>query len=489
MKHILTYCIAILALLSCVKQEQPGGASSDVITFAPYVPQTKAGFIMDNDDFSAEGNKMIVYDYIRANPNTPTEGASGWYMDGVSLVCDAEGNWNYSEAATSGQEFLWIDNSQNTFFGWLAVESGSWYTEALPSFDENNRQLTVPSITFTKDSPVYDFMFSGVHDRYYVKERQGGSEVPLEMRHLFSAIAFGVSNSTNSDVVVKSFSVKGLCSTNSAVIDFADNAAVTYGAGTRSTGVYVEKNSTDLTVGPGIRYANVFNASATAPEYMIMWPHNGTGEQWLHSTATITTDSNTGEMSYPDSYLMYVKYTMDGAEFTKRINFPQGTVWEPGKRYHYNIEFADKIIKLTCTVNPWIGNDLDIDFAESAVTMKSGGELSWDGVKSNIVGTNVYITNNTPAEGTFHFDTPVGGNWYATLSGDVDAFILEPNTGAINETSSKIRVVPVHTGDRDRDYKVTLKFYVRRADGRTIPADDEIQPDNPFTIVHQSNKH
>jgi hypothetical protein len=74
------------------------------------------------------------------------------------------------------------------------------------------------------------------------------------------------------------------------------------------------------------------------------------------------------------------------------------------------------------------------------------------------------------------------------LSGDVDAFILEPNTGAINETASKIRVVPVHTGDRDRDYKVTLEFFVRRSDGRTIAADTYIQPVK-YTIVHQSNKH
>ena len=492
MKHILTYCIAILALLSCVKQEQPGGASSDVITFAPYVPQTKAGFIMDNDDFSADGNKMIVYDYIRANPNTPTEGASGWYMEGVSLECDENGAWSYT-GTDEGKEFLWIDQSENTFFGWLDMKDDNWYgNDVRPSFNPGKRTLSVPSITFEKDSPVHDFMYSNVLTRYYEKSPADGSvpsaEVPLEMRHLFSAIAFGVKNSTNSNVVVKSFSVKDLCSTNSAVIDFANNAAVTYGAGTRSTDVYVAKNSTDLTVGPGIRYANVFNASATAPEYMIMWPHNGTGNQWLHSTATITTDPNTGEMSYPDSYLMYVEYTMDGAEFKKRINFPKGTVWEPGKRYHYNIEFADKIIKLTCTVNAWNGSDLNIDFANSAVSMKEGKTLIWDAAKSNIVGTNVYITNNTPAEGTFHFDTPVGGNWYASLSGDVDAFILEPNTGAINETASKIRVVPVHTGDRDRDYKVTLEFFVRRSDGRTIAADTYIQPVK-YTIVHQSNKH
>ena len=489
MRNILIYTTALLAILSCIKDDPTDGAPSDVITIAPYVPQTKvAGYINANADFA--GSKMVVYDYLQANVNSPTEGASGWYMDGVSLVCDANGNWNYTGAATTEQKFLWIDQSQNKFFGWLDME-GSWYQNVAlpsPSFDKENCTLSVPSITFTAGSPVYDFMYSEVLDRYYTKGDQQGSEVPLQMKHLFTAFAFGVSNGTNSEVVLKEFSINGLCSTNSASIDFDSAATVTYGEGTRSTGVYVQKTGDDITLGAGDRYADVFNTSATSPQYMIMWPHDGAGKQWLHSTKEIETDPKTGEITYPGEYLMYVKYTMDGATFEKRLNFPPGTVWEAGKRYHYNIEFADKIIKLTCTVNAWNGSDLNIDFANSAVSMKEGKTLIWDAAKSNIVGTNVYITNNTPAEGTFHFDTPVGGNWYASLSGDVDAFILEPNTGAINETASKIRVVPVHTGDRDRDYKVTLEFFVRRSDGRTIAADTYIQPVK-YTIVHQSNKH
>lgn len=490
MRNILIYTTALLATLSCIKDDPTDGAPSDVITIAPYVPQTKVeGYINANAHFA--GSKMVVYDYLRANVNSPTEGASGWYMNGVSLVCDANGNWDYADAATAGQEFLWIDQSQNKFFGWLDMTGGSWYQKVAvpsPSFDKENCTLSVPSITFTKDSPVYDFMYSEVLDRYYTKGDQQGSEVPLQMKHLFTAFAFGVSNGTNSEVVLKEFSINGLCSTNSASIDFDSAATVTYGAGTRSTGVYVQKTGADITLGAGAGYKDVFNTKAETPQYMIMWPHNGNGNQWLHSTEEIETNPDTGEITYPGEYLMYVKYTMDGALFEKRLNFPPGTVWEAGKRYHYNIEFADKIIKLTCTVNAWNGSDLNIDFANSVVSMKEGKTLIWDAAKSNIVGTNVYITNNTPAEGTFHFDTPVGGNWYASLSGDVDAFILEPNTGAINETASKIRVVPVHTGDRDRDYKVTLEFFVRRSDGRTIAADTYIQPVK-YTIVHQSNKH
>lgn len=494
MRNILIYTTALLAILSCIKDDPTDGAPSDVITIAPYVPQTKvAGYINTNADFA--GSKMVVYDYIQApgteqNPN----GVHGWYMDGVELACDADGNWNYISTDTTEPKFLWIDNSTNTFFGWLDM-NGSWYydEDKLPSFSTENRQLTIPTITFTKDSPVYDFMYSEVVEIDYEKNPADGripiTEVPLQMKHLFTAFAFGVSNSTNSNVVVKEFSINGLCSTNSAVVDFDFNSAtatVTYGAGKRSDGIYVQKGEADITLGAGERYADVFNTSAKSPQYMIMWPHNGTGNQWLHSTEEIETNPETGVMTYPDEYLMFVRYTMDGAEFEKRINFPPGTIWEAGKRYHYNIEFADKIIKLTCTVNPWNGNDLDINFEDSTVSMKEGEQLRWDTSKSNVVDNNVYITNNTPAEGLFHFDTPVGGNWYASLSGDVDAFILEPNTGAINETSSKIRVVPVYTGDRDRDYRVTINFFVRRADGRTIPADDEIQP-TPFTIIHQSN--
>ena len=206
----------------------------------------------------------------------------------------------------------------------------------------------------------------------------------------------------------------------------------------------------------------------------------------LHSSENPTTDAN-GVVNYAESYLMYIEYTMDGVPYEKRINFPEGTAWEPGKRYHYDIEFADKTIKLTCTVNPWKYNDFDIDYSTESVSMMASGALSWSNTASNVSGSNVYIKNNQPAEGSFHFRTPVGGNWIATLSGDVDAFYIEPATGPINDIASQIRVVPNYTKDRERDYKVTIEFFVRRSDGRIISADSQIQPTR-FTIIHQKNK-
>ena len=278
MRNILIYTTALLAILSCIKDDPTDGAPSDVITIAPYVPQTKvAGYINTNANFA--GSKMVVYDYLRANVNSPTEGASGWYMNGVSLVCDRNGNWDYADAATAGQEFLWIDQSRNTFFGWLDM-TGSWYQGVAlpsPSFDKENCTLSVPSITFTAGSPVYDFMYSEVYDRYYAKVDQQSPEVPLQMKHLFTAFAFGVSNGTNSEVVLKEFSINGLCSTNSASIDFDSAATVTYGEGTRSTGVYVQKTGADITLGAGERYADVFNTTAPTPQDMIMWPLDGAG--------------------------------------------------------------------------------------------------------------------------------------------------------------------------------------------------------------------
>ena len=85
--NILLHCTILMAALSCVK-DGPIDTSVDKITFAPYIPQTKTGFI---DDFQKAGYEIKVYDYMKQGNTT------GRYMDGVSIVSDADGNWDYKD--------------------------------------------------------------------------------------------------------------------------------------------------------------------------------------------------------------------------------------------------------------------------------------------------------------------------------------------------------------------------------------------------------
>ena len=472
--------ILALSALACAKVTPlgPDQTDSPTISIAANVPETK-GFI---DGSFPTGSQITVYDWL-----TPTSGTAGYHMENVGVKYNGANakDWSYMNP---NAQYFWIDGTHQ-FFGWMTDEgTGANSTpinySSLLKFDKTSKVLTVNELTFTPSTPIYDFVYSDIVSVPYSKGAGTPDMVMLDMKHLFTAISFGAINNTKSNIVIQEFSINDLYSTNSASIryDIQNGEVVTsYGAGVKQTGAYRTATNVNLNGTNGtVAYDNIFDPDGSQ-EYMIMWPHETAK---LHSTAQPTT--NQDGVTYPSDYLMYIEYTMDGVEYKKRINFPEGTVWEAGKRYHYDIEFADKTIKLTCTVNPWKYNDFDIDFATETVTMKASGALTWSLTDSKVEGYNVYIDSNKPAVGSFHFDTPKGGNWIATLSGDVDAFYIEPSTGAITETSSQIRVVPLHTGDRERDYKVTVEFFVRRSDGRTIAADSQVQP-TKYTIVHQKN--
>ncbi len=472
--------ILSLAALSCTKVSPlgPGQPDSPTISIAADVPATK-GFL---DGSFPTGSQIVVYDWLQTGE---------YHMRDVGVKYNGGNNKNWSYMDPSAQ-YYWVDGTHN-FFGWMTDEgtgadSDPTSYSSLWSFNSTTKILKV-DYTFTPSTHIYDFVYSDIVSVPYEKgETSTPDMVMLNMKHLFTAISFGAINNTKSNIVIEEFSINDLYSKNSASINYnnSNNGVVvaSYEAGVKQTGAYRTATNVSLDGRSGaVSYNNVFTSSNNQ-EYMIMWPHETSK---LHSNEEPETNTENGEVTYPDSYLMYIKYTMDGTEYEKRINFPEGTAWEPGKRYHYDIEFADKTIKLICTVNPWKYNDFDIDYSTESVSMMASGALSWSNTASNVSGSNVYIKNNQPAEGSFHFRTPVGGNWIATLSGDVDAFYIEPATGPINDIASQIRVVPIHTGDRERDYKVTVEFFVRRSDGRIISADSQIQPTR-FTIIHQKNK-
>ena len=162
MRNILIYCIALLTLFSCVKDGHDRDESADRITISPYIPQTKAnGFIENSGDLNTSGYSMVVYDYMAKDNST------GWYMDGVTMECDANGGWHYS-GDYKDSEFLWLDKTNHRFFGWLIMNSAV----VAPSFSKDDMVLTIPDIEFKSDTPITDFMYSGVQTRDYERRLQ-----------------------------------------------------------------------------------------------------------------------------------------------------------------------------------------------------------------------------------------------------------------------------------------------------------------------------
>lgn len=473
MRNIFFCCIALLAALSCGKEE-PASGHADKIRFAPYIPETKANDFIEN--INSLGNKMIVYDMMTKDNDF------GWYLDGVMIECDANGNWNYS-GKDAGAEFLWIDQSHHEFFGWLDMENELFET---PELNKENRTLSIPAINFTKDTPQYDFMYSEVYERYYSKNGEntpaggnGGdaSAINLEMKHLFTAFRFKVQNMRDADITINSVTLNNVCFSKAAEIYFNYPANVTYTGSSKSD--FSSKITSQVTLSAGGGSVNAFGED---DDFMMTWPQ--TEAEFLE------TDKETA---------ITINYTQRGITKDKVLvlkDFSQ-TQWEAGKRYGYTITFTDKEIELTCDVEPWREDEQLIDFTE-AVTIKT--KMNWERATVNPfdathaynpeTGEIIVKQHGEPAICKFEIDTPSGATWNASLiqmDGHIDAFAFVEgfSSGEVGKEST-IMIYATNSAPYAPVHKAILRITVQRGDGKTIVVNNLTPTDSPFhefTIV------
>ena len=505
-----TYAACLLAALalgaSCTKtvydegQQTQSPAISLSVTEAA---QTRA--MIDNTNFGTDGNRIQVYDFW-TDGNTVSkyiDAYAGPEVDNPSSQHIERTTWPFVDKS-SGElvRYNWTSTGVHKFFGWLAVDATtkdgsknmtaeSFFGEDFKNaFNETSKVLTIPAKTLDQSTPQFDFLYSDIKT---VKVTNGVPEnvtVPMSFSHLFAAVSFGAKNTSNSVVKLLEFRVEKLFNAKSATIDFSDSApSVEYADGTRG-GVFRRVAYSDaaaaVTVpkdGSGTTMYNIFGNPGDEQEFTLIWPQT---INQLHSTDLVTEDTD-GNPVYPVSYKMFVSYTVDGVPFTKRINFDNTLAWEAGKKYHYDIIFADKMVELKCVVNPWEYVSEDINFENQTVSVKEGSTLSWVASESEVDDKNlkVAIKDNKPAVGTFTLDTPKGGRWFAYLSGDVDAFKIIDGEGPVG-TPAIIQVQPVVDSPL-RDYVVKVHFIVRTADGKTLDADSVLQP-KVYSIILPKNK-
>ena len=460
----------VLASAACTKT--PVENTPQEIVVMADSPQAKAMFTPNT--FNTEGNRLKIYDF---NP-------SGKYFDDV-IGPDIQGN-NYGYANVWPFEdapHAWTAD-EHKFFGWLAKDANfeggmtpeSFYGTGF-NFDETEKILTIPAKSMGADTPQFDFLYSNIVTRDMVNAPDY-SAVQLKFSHLFTAVSFGAENSTTSDIQIKEFRIENILNKREATIDYSGaEPEVSYKDGTVDQ--YLTRISEEFTLASETRINDIF-AQSENQSFLMLWPLDASH---LHSGKTATEEN--GVVQYPEEWKMYINYIADNQEYTKRMNFPNAP-WEAGKRYHYDILFADKAIELTEHVKDWDYEHQDVDYTDATVGVESTGVLKWDSGDSEINETNktVSIVNAQPAKGSFTIKAPVGGTWMISLTGDVNAFEVTPDNGEIEGNTVHISVKPL-ISDPKRDYKVKLKFAVRRADGRVITA-DEVQP-TVYTIVLPQN--
>lgn len=462
--------ILSLAALSCTKVG-PEAVSDELIAVGAEVAETKA---MLDGEFNS-GSTITVYDWL-----DPTSGNERYHMENVGVLYNGS-EWGY----VVDYPHRW-EEGKHKFFGWITKDAGMNMTSDAffgTNFKFANQVLTIPEKKMDASAAQFDFVYSDIYNReYYKSVLNSGRYVELNMKHLFTAVSIGVENSTSSFVKIEKFKIENIPDTRSATIDFSDDAtAVTYSAWKNGATMTRELGVQPYEVSPGIIRGDIFTGS-TDEKYMLLWP---TEAQYLHSTDKLGTDE--GNVTYPTTWKMYIKYTIDGKTYEKRINFPNSS-WEAGKKNQLTIIFADKMVDLKVQVKDWEYEEQNINYENETPSISSGGALSWDSNISAVDASNkmVSIVNAQPAKAHFTLQTPIGGSWIVSLVGDVNAFEVSPASGVIDSNTAHISVKPL-VSSPTRDYKVQLKFTIRRSDGRLIAADDIIQSSGAYTVVLPRN--
>lgn len=485
----------LTAAAACTKPD-PTQIAQDMTIYLAASESGATKALLNEAAFAKTGNRIKIYDYY-----TATDGTTQWYIDDhVKADADGASIWPFET-----KKYSWTADGVHKFFGWLAedISSGSALTPAalfgssfivnadgeIPAFSKDDLMLTIPSTSMTVSTTQFDFMYSDIHERNLTANPDYATPVPLSFSHLFTAFSIGATNTSDQNVTIKAFTLENLKNKNSASINWSAMAPIVSYGTSEVDGTPFRSLTQAYDLNSGSKVGNIFTGGVQ--EFILLWPQAASD---VHSTAEITDDMLSGITEYPSDYRMSVTYTVtenDGAvssEITKRLNFPN-MAWEAGKKYHFEVLFADKMVELKTIVKPWKHEPQEMDFSDAMVTVKENHWLVWDENTAAIDVTNkyAYIRDGQPIKGSFTIDTPQGGTWLVSLTGDIDAFEVSPSSGLIDGTTATVSIKPL-VADPQRDYSVNVKFAVRRPDGRVIAADDVLQPaDSKYTIVLSSN--
>lgn len=503
--RFLTLALLLVSILSCSHEEYDRyDSDSEEMSFQVENGKTR-GFI-DRTKINTIGTSLTIYGYL--NDKTFWEGTS-MAMQGKSLEYDrveGEPRWIIkSEGAPV--KYYWNENGTYQFFGWLKHDQANGLSlPATWTFNETTKQFTIPETIIDKNYNQFDFIYSGVHTRTLSENTTAEEKripVPFELKHLFSSFGVGIRNSyqhdegtTNGNITITRIALEGIHGSGSATIDYSNTVAneeerVEYGETTlgRTEDAFIEyDDETGYMLPAEVGVVGDAFSGAREQVYFMVWPQ----KKNVVAPTTPVTDNPNREYAATDS-LLVVEFMRDGKEYKKRLKLPEMD-WEAGKRYHFELQMADKQIELTATVKDWEYNSSAMDFMDSSISATAQSQLIWDGntcIKDDS-SQKIYVKQGQPIEATFAFETPQGAQWRVSLEGDFSAFKIlddasprEDGIGPIDGKLHRIQIVPQITNP-DRQYSAKLKFAVLTADGRVLTADNVIQP-TIYDIVLLSN--
>ena len=473
--RIYNYFAALLLMasvtVSCSKgtavdETQPQNPDKPV-AILPNINFGKAAtkVMMNNDDLHYNGNKIQVYDIL-----TGFEGQITGFTNGGTYI-DEEITYDNTKSQTiwqypTGKLYPWTETGTHQFFGWLTYDAKSSLsaTSLGISPTRTGTTLTVPDITFTAGTAgtsQFDFMYSNMVTRDAASKNY--NTVPLNFKHLFTALSLQVTSISSVKVKVTSLKLNNLKNKNSATIPFTSDSQATLGTASVDGSFLPAFSEFELSTN---QFYDVLKKEAVTEgtrNFYMLWP---------------LTASDVADIEVEVEYSMYIDNVCEPQDSYKK-NLGE-MAWEAGKKNHYTITFTDKRIELTTLVLPWDYNVYDVDFGSGNIVAPQALKFE-DDDRNHVVkdGDQYTIADGEPLKGTFRIQAPVGGTWFIGLEGDTGYFTVSPESGIIDPANDlvTIYVTPNTTLARPEDKKVHFTFMVR-ASGRDINANSELNYDD-----------
>lgn len=479
--HTIILPLCTLLLFSCTQDTiSPASDSENEIRFQTGTP-TRG--LIDN---LAVGSEICLYGY---RDGTPLAQGSN-LADGTSKALEgktlAYRNFNGSNrwSVVNGDNpitYFWEGTGTYRFFGWLQKDANG-LTVPKTNWDNEKNVLAIEA-TLDQSYNQFDFMYSDVDQRTLTDANMAnekGRPVAMNMNHLFSAFSIGIKNLSAKKITVKSIVLQRIKTQGSTTINYSGteqgNGKVSIELESEQTFIsYTNDVGYEVDAAGGLKH-NIFNPDATEKMYYLTWPQD------LPELIFKTEKDEEEAENAVFPLLMTYMVEGDSKPITKRMKLPH-TKWVAGKKYSYEVMIADKYVDLLYSVSDWDYVESDVDFREGTVTVTDETKLDWENGETNADGTvekntcevdvankKVYVLNGQAVEATFGFVTPRGGQWKASLKGDVDAFTLIDGQGPIDNNLHRIKIQPTIINPQ-QDYSVRLEFVVIAADGKTYPAD------------------
>ena len=446
--------LSLLAVAACHQERIPGeeelgeiirieAAGSDAVTRA----------MLGRAELKKAGTTVKVYDQLTgftgSIDGTAYEDADVLYIDdAVVLATDGSDDWNFA----SGHNWRWTRTGTHNFYGWLTKDGDNLTPANLPWTTSGSQPsmsgeiLTVPSITFTKESKaagMFDFSYS---DKVNITGTPTNGTVELPLNHLFSALALTIQNSGDDAVNISSISLNGIKNRKSARVNYeGDSPVVSYPAAS-SEGSLIDSFTGTLASGTKVNLFNgqVITSSTTPnPDYILMWPQ---------IPAELLGASFTIKYTYPG--------VMDPDDPTKPLEF-EATMplakagnfnpltgepgLEAGKKYVINLLFKGKTIDLTFRIIPWDFNKYDLDYSTN--TIRANSDAAKEGVlwlyaeqedgtwKEGIRDREITMESGRRVKGDFFIASPHSGQWQITTypAEASQYFNITPSSGSIDD--------------------------------------------------------